>query len=208
MLDLGLPMSFGLAALGGYFLGSVPFGLVLVRLAGLGDIRAIGSHSIGATNVLRTGRKDLALATLFLDAGKAGFAYLIAAQLLGHEAGLIAGAAAFVGHCFPVWLKFQGGKGVATFFGLLFFAMWKVALVAAGMWLTVAFAFRFSSVAGLVAVTVAPIAAYGTNQGMFAVWVLLALAVFVYWRHWPNLVRLKNGIEPKIGAKDKTDAPA
>ncbi len=126
MDTFALPIS---AALG-YLLGSIPFGLLLTRLAGLGDIRAIGSGNIGATNVLRTGRKDIALATLLLDGGKAAIALLIARSVFGFEAGLLAGGMAFVGHCFPVWLGFKGGKGVATFFGVLFAGLWPVGLTA------------------------------------------------------------------------------
>ena len=132
------PVFLVLAAIGGYLFGSIPFGLVLTRLAGLGDIRAIGSGNIGATNVLRTGRKDLAAATLLLDAGKAGIAAAVFAVLLGTTAGLVAGAAALIGHCFPVWLKFKGGKGVATYVGTMLVVFWPVGLVVIGTWLLMA----------------------------------------------------------------------
>ena len=152
------------AALIGYLLGSIPFGLVITRVAGLGDIRAIGSGNIGATNVLRTGRKDLALATFLLDSGKAGIAALLFAIPFGAQypaIGLFAGAMAFVGHCFPVWLQFKGGKGVATFAGLLFAAVWKVALFAAPCWLIVAFISRRSSVAALFTALLVPVVGWG-----------------------------------------------
>jgi glycerol-3-phosphate acyltransferase PlsY len=215
----------------GYLLGSVPFGLVITKAAGLGDIRAIGSGNIGATNVLRTGRKDLALATLLLDAGKAGLAYWIAWFVAGalapditsgsrHDIGLIAGAAAFVGHCYPVWLKFKGGKGVATFMGLLFAAAWPVGLVWGLTWLAMAFVGRMSSLAALVACVVAPIFVYAFNPGSYewsyaiipgymmgpnsSTWIVTgALAVLVFYLHRPNIARLIAGTEPKIGAKKK-----
>ncbi len=197
------------AGVGGYLLGSIPFGLVLVRVAGLGDIRAIGSGNIGATNVLRTGRKDLAAATLILDAGKAGIAALIAWALFDHTIGLLAGAAAFLGHLYPVWLKFQGGKGVATFLGTLLAAVWPVGALACLTWLIMARTFRYSSLAALTAAALAPVYALfpllgtppvpwpgspGATAGVIAV-----LAVFVFWRHRANIKRLLAGDEPKIG---------
>jgi len=225
-------MPFRIAAIVlGYLLGSVPFGLVITKAAGLGDIRAIGSGNIGATNVLRTGRKDLALATLLLDAGKAGLAYWIAWFMVGamvtditdgyrHSVGLLAGAAAFVGHCYPVWLKFKGGKGVATFMGLLFAAAWPVGLVWGATWLAMAFVFRMSSLAALTACVVAPVVAYLFNPVSFEwsyhlipgymmgpnsdTWIVTAaLAVLVFYLHRPNISRLLAGTEPKIGAKKK-----
>ena len=155
-----LVLPFVLAALGGYLLGSIPFGLVITRAAGLGDIRAVGSGNIGATNVLRTGRKDLALATLLLDAGKAAIALLIARWLAGNspneiEIGLTAGGFAFLGHCYPAWLKFKGGKGVATYFGLLLFGMPPLGVVIGVVWLAMAMMFRFSSLASLCAAAIA-----------------------------------------------------
>jgi glycerol-3-phosphate acyltransferase PlsY len=207
-------------ALLGYLLGSIPFGLVLTRLAGLGDIRDIGSGNIGATNVLRTGRKDLALATLLLDAGKAGIAYFIgffATQYLvrnhvplgfqvdlwstPHTVGLIAGAAAFVGHCYPVWLKFKGGKGVATYVGLLLAAMWQVGLAFCAIWLLTAALFRMSSFAALAATLAAPAIAYFLEPSGDGWIVMAALAVLIYWRHRANISRILAGTEPKIGAK-------
>lgn len=189
-----------IALASGYLLGSIPFGLVLTRLGGLGDIRAIGSGNIGATNVLRTGRKDLALATLILDSGKAGFACLIFGALVSTEAGLVAGAAAFLGHCFPVWLKFQGGKGVATFLGVLLAAAWPVGLLTCFTWLGTALLGRISSLSALVAAAAAPLLALAFGRNDVAL-LALFLAVLVYWRHNANIGRLMKGEEPLIGAK-------
>jgi acyl phosphate:glycerol-3-phosphate acyltransferase len=196
---------FILAAGGGYLLGSIPFGLVLTRAAGLGDIRDIGSGNIGATNVLRTGRRDIALATLLLDAGKAGAALLIVRALageapLGNEMALTAGAAAFVGHCYPVWLKFKGGKGVATFFGVLVAGVWPLAVFAGVTWVAVATIFRFSSLAALAAAAVAVLTGFGgvapdtATAGFTAL-----LAALIFWRHRANIQRLLAGTEPRIG---------
>ncbi|WP_349258149.1 glycerol-3-phosphate 1-O-acyltransferase PlsY [Vitreimonas sp.] len=202
--------SFLLAAVGGYLLGSIPFGLVLTRAAGLGDIRNVGSGNIGATNVLRTGRKDIALATLLLDAGKAAIALLLARWFAGMagitdepqmQIGLIAGGAAFIGHCFPIWLNFKGGKGVATFFGVLFAGIWPLGIVAGVTWLAVATIFRYSSLAALCAAAIAPImsliAGYQWWETLFA----FVLAALIFWRHSANIARLRAGTEPKIGAK-------
>ncbi len=199
---------FILAALGGYLLGSIPFGLVLTRLAGLGDIRQIGSGNIGATNVLRTGRKDIALATLLLDAGKAAAALLLArafaetggfSEEVQRQIGLVAGAAAFIGHCFPVWLKFNGGKGVATFFGVLFAGIWPLGLMAAITWLAVATIFRYSSLAALSAAAMAPCMAMIAGFSWSEIAFTLVLAVLIFWRHAANIARLRAGTEPKIG---------
>ena len=195
------------AALGGYLLGSIPFGLVLTRLAGVGDIRQIGSGNIGATNVLRTGRKDLAFATLVLDAGKAGIALLIARALWGDDAGLIAGGAAFIGHCFPVWLNFKGGKGVATFFGVLLAGMWPIGLLSAATWIAVAVIFRYSSLAALAAAAIAPIAALSAGFDWSEVIFTLVLAILIFIRHRANIQRLLTGTEPRIGAA-KAETPA
>lgn len=193
---------FSIAALIGYLLGSVPFGLVLTRLAGLGDIREIGSGNIGATNVLRTGRKDLALATLLLDSFKAGLAVLLMASLSGdRNVGLIAGAAAFVGHCYPVWLQFKGGKGVATYAGLLVFASPLGLLVAAPIWLGLFAVTRISSFAALTAAALAPAGAFLLGETQFACGVLLALSALVYWTHRSNILRLLKGEEPRFGTK-------
>ncbi len=189
-----------LALIGGYLLGSIPFGLVLVRISGLGDIREIGSGNIGATNVLRTGRKDLALATLVLDSSKAGFACLGLTALAGPIPGLIAGGAAFFGHCFPVWLKFQGGKGVATFLGVMLAAAWPVGLLTCATWLGTALVFRISSLSALIAASAAPVFALAIARPDVAVLALI-LAGLVFWRHKANIQRLLKGEEPLIGAK-------
>jgi glycerol-3-phosphate acyltransferase PlsY len=188
------------AAAAGYLLGSIPFGLVLTRAAGLGDIRNIGSGNIGATNVLRTGRKGLALATLLLDGGKGAMAVLIVGALLPFPAGLIAGIAAVVGHNFPVWLKFKGGKGVATTLGTMIAAAPLVGVLACGTWLVVAAIFRYSSLAALVALALAPAYALYFHQTEAAA-AFAALAVLVWYRHHANIARLLKGEEPKIGAK-------
>jgi len=194
-------MSFALAAFGGYLLGSIPFGLVLVRLAGLGDIRDIGSGNIGATNVLRTGRKDLALATLVLDSGKAGAAVLIArAAGFSAEAAAVAGFAAFLGHCFPVWLGFRGGKGVATFLGALLALAFLPALMVCATWLLIAFAARISSLAALVAAAGAPLYLWLAGE-QAATLAALGMTGVIYFRHQDNIRRLIAGTEPRIGAK-------
>jgi acyl phosphate:glycerol-3-phosphate acyltransferase len=207
-------LSYILAAAGGYLLGSIPFGLVLTRAAGVGDIRQIGSGNIGATNVLRTGRKDLALATLLLDAGKAGIALLVAraiAQAGGmpeeaqRQIGLVAGFAAYLGHCFPVWLGFKGGKGVATFFGVLFAGIWPLGMVAGITWLAVATIFRYSSLASLCAAAIAPVMALIAGFGWSEIIFTVLLAALIFWRHRTNIARLIAGTEPKIG--DKKDEP-
>lgn len=194
-------MDFAFAVIGGYLLGSIPFGLLLTRLAGLGDIRAVGSGNIGATNVLRTGRKDVALATLFLDGAKAALAMWIARSLYGADAGWIAGAAAMLGHCFPVWLKFKGGKGVATFFGAAFMGIWMLGTLTAAVWLATAYTFRFSSLGALVATAVAPILVAFMGQGPWGIGAVAFMSALVWFRHRDNLARLMKGTEPKIGAK-------
>jgi len=187
------------ALLLGYLLGSIPFGLIITRLAGLGDIRSIGSGNIGTTNVLRTGRKDLAVATLLLDGLKGTVAVLIA-KGWGFDAALAAGAAAFAGHLFPVWLRFKGGKGVATYLGLLVGFAWPVAVIFAATWVAMAYAFRFSSLSALVASLVAPLAllafGYWREALLFAV-----LTVAVWIKHRANLRRLASGTESRIGQK-------
>ncbi|SDM77032.1 glycerol-3-phosphate 1-O-acyltransferase PlsY [Maricaulis salignorans] len=194
-----------IAALAGYLLGSIPFGLVITKLAGLGDIRAIGSGNIGATNVLRTGRKDLALATLLLDAGKAGIAAAIFGFFLGTTAGLVAGAAAFAGHCFPVWLNFKGGKGVATFVGTVLVVSWPVGLAVIASWLITAAIFRMSSLGALVGALAAPVAALVLGRPDVAIMTGL-LAVMIYWLHRANIGRILKGEEPRIGGGKKTPA--
>ena len=189
-----------LGTLLGYMLGSIPFGLLLTRVAGLGDIRAIGSGSIGATNVLRTGRKGLAGATLLLDGLKGAAAVLIALWLAGHDAALWAGFGAILGHLFPVWLGFHGGKGVATGYGVLIAVAWPVGLGAGAIWLVVAKLARISSLAGLVSFAAAPVlAALLADSGV--VKLALAIAVLVFARHHANIRRLLAGTEPRIGTK-------
>jgi glycerol-3-phosphate acyltransferase PlsY len=187
-----------LAALLGYLLGSIPFGLLVTRLGGGGDVRAIGSGNIGATNVLRTGRKGLAAATLALDLAKALAAVLIArAAWPGSEA--VAGAAAVVGHCFPVWLRFKGGKGVATLLGMAFGLAWPIGLAWCVTWAAVAALSRYSSLGGIAAAAVAPVVAWALGEPGYAA-VLVAIALLVVWQHRGNLARLRAGTEPKLGA--------
>jgi acyl phosphate:glycerol-3-phosphate acyltransferase len=187
------------ALLLGYLVGSVPFGLLLTRAAGLGDIRSIGSGNIGATNVLRTGRKELAAATLLLDAAKGALPVLLAARFLGPLAALAAGFAALVGHVAPVWLRFRGGKGVATGLGVLLAAAWPVGLFAVVVWIAVAAVVRFSSLSALAAFAAAPVLAGLLGQTRIAV-LALALAAVVFLRHHENIRRLLAGTEPRIGA--------
>lgn len=184
----------------GYLLGSVPFGLLLTRAAGLGDIRMIGSGNIGATNVLRTGNKALALATLLLDGGKGAAAVLIAAYVMGPTLGVVAGGAALLGHLFPVWLGFKGGKGVATTLGTLIAINWMVGIAACLTWLVVALLFRMSSLSALIAVALAPVYAHflGT-AGQVAFGIFAAILVWI--RHHENIRRILKGEEPKIGKK-------
>jgi glycerol-3-phosphate acyltransferase PlsY len=184
----------------GYLLGSIPFGLILTRSAGLGDIRAIGSGNIGATNVLRTGRKGLAAVTLLLDALKGTAAVLLAARLLGPEPALAAALGAFLGHTFPVWLGFRGGKGVATYIGVLVAIDWRAALVFALVWLGVAAASRYSSLSALVASAVTPLALWWLGRGDAAL-LLALLAVILWLKHRPNIARLLAGTEGRIGQK-------
>jgi len=188
----------------GYVLGSIPFGLLLTRLAGLGDIREIGSGNIGATNVLRTGRKDLALATLLLDSFKAGIAVLLLTWLSGdRNVGLIAGAVAFLGHCYPVWLGFKGGKGVATYAGLLVFASPLALAVGAPIWLGLFALTRISSLSALIAAAIVPAGAFLLGETGFAALTLLGLSVLVFWTHRENIKRLLAGTEPKFGSKTR-----
>lgn len=188
-----------LALLVGYLLGSIPFGLVLTRLAGKGDIRNVGSGNIGATNVLRTGNRWLAAATLILDALKATAAVLIARAIWpGTET--FAAAGALIGHLYPVWLKFRGGKGVATYLGLLIPLLWPAALIYALVWIAALVLIRISSVGGMLAAISAPIAAAALgHRTLFPM--LLGFTLLVLWRHHENIARLKAGKEPKIGKK-------
>ena len=184
----------------GYLLGSIPFGLVLTRLAGLGDVRNIGSGNIGATNVLRTGRKGLAAATLILDAAKGAAAVLIVAALWPDLAQLpgLAGIAAFLGHLFPVWLGFRGGKGVATLIGVVAALLWPAALIVAAVWILMLLLTRYSSVGGMSAAIAAPIAAFFLDRVDLAM-LFLGLALLVLWKHSANIGRLFKGTEPKVG---------
>ena len=195
----GLPL-LGLAAILGYLLGSVPFGMVMARVFGLGDLRAVGSGNIGATNVLRTGNKLAAFLTLILDAGKGGAAVLLMRALVGEDAAIIAGLAAFLGHLFPIWLGFKGGKGVATWLGTLLALAPVVGLAACATWLAVAVVTRYSSLSALVAAVLGPLWAwvFGAPQIML---VCAVLALLIFERHKANIARLIAGTEPKIGRK-------
>lgn len=189
-----------LAAVLGYLLGSIPFGLLLTRAAGLGDVRKIGSGNIGATNVLRTGNKKLAAATLLLDAFKATVAVIIARYVWGYEAGLIAGFLAFIGHLFPLWLGFKGGKGVATYIGVLLgVAPWTV-LVFAAVWLICAKLTKYSSLSALVATLVIPVVLWFAVDTRFAL-VMALMTAISWWKHKENIRRLMAGTESKIGQK-------
>ena len=188
------------AFVGGYLLGSIPFGLVLARLAGLGDIRGIGSGSIGATNVLRTGRKGLAAATLLLDGGKGAGAVLLAG-LWGPDPQLTAALGAVLGHIFPLWLRFQGGKGAATLLGVLLALAWQAGLAACATWLLVAGLLRYSSLAALLSLAAAPLYIWLFTRDLQLVELIVVLAAMVWIRHRVNIVRLLKGEEPKIGGK-------
>ena len=181
----------------GYLLGSIPFGLILTRAAGKGDVRKIGSGNIGATNVLRTGSKSLAALTLVLDCLKATAAVLLAQRLFGGETGVAAGAGALIGHLYPVWLKFKGGKGVATFLGILIPLIWQAAIVYAAVWIILLLTIRISSVAGMSAAISAPTVAAILHSSLLPM--LLGFAVLVLWKHRENILRLKDGTEPRIG---------
>jgi acyl phosphate:glycerol-3-phosphate acyltransferase len=184
----------------GYLLGSIPFGLLLTRAAGLGDIRRIGSGNIGATNVLRTGNKGLAAATVLLDGGKGAVAVLLAVWFAGHEAVLWAGIGAVLGHAFPVWLRFRGGKAVATSYGVLIAAAWPVGICAGAIWLVVAALARMSSLAALVSFAAAPVIA-AVLADATVVKLSLVILVLVFVRHHENIRRLLAGSEPRIGQK-------
>jgi glycerol-3-phosphate acyltransferase PlsY len=187
-------------AIAGYLLGAIPFGIVTARVLGLGDLRQIGSGNIGATNVLRTGSKLGAALTLIGDAGKAGAAVLLARALAAEDAAQIAGFAAFLGHCYPIWLKFKGGKGVATFFGLLFALAWPIGVAAGATWLATAAIFRFSSLAALLTALMTPL--WIIFMGFDSLFLLsLCLTGVIYWRHRENIIRLIRGQESKIGQK-------
>jgi glycerol-3-phosphate acyltransferase PlsY len=207
------PAMIAAAVVGGYLLGSIPFGVIVMRAAGAGDPRAIGSGNIGATNVLRSGKRGLAAMTLLGDGGKGALAVLLAWLATRHASvqaqailTSLAGGAAFIGHLFPVWLGFKGGKGVATFFGTLLAAAWPVGLAAGATWILVAAVFRISSLAALVAVAVAPIVALLLGRPWPIAGLAAVMAVLVYLRHLPNIQRLLKGEEPRIGGSKKTAA--
>lgn len=185
------------ALLIGYLLGSIPFGVLLTRAFNAGDLRQIGSGSIGATNVLRTGRKELAAATLLLDLAKGAAAVLLVERLFPGN-GPLGAAGAFAGHCYPVWLRFNGGKGVATLMGIVLALHWPIGLVYAAIWLSVLAILRFSSLAGMAAVIGAPVAAAAFGR-FDIVPLLIALALIVVWKHRGNIERLLAGDEPRVG---------
>ena len=184
----------------GYLLGSIPFGLILTRAAGAPDVRTIGSGNIGATNVLRTGRTGLAAATLICDALKGTFAVLVIARYASYEASLLAGFGAFIGHLFPVWLNFKGGKGVATYMGLLIGTYWPCAVIFCAIWLLAAVISRYSSLSALIASALTPLAFWLLAQPQAAGWFLL-MTVLLWITHRTNIRRLLDGSEGKIGAK-------
>ena len=205
-MDLLLEPAALAAIAAGYLLGSIPFGLILTKLAGLGDVRSIGSGNIGATNVLRTGSKKLAAVTLLLDALK-GTAAVILGHWIGAQGGvailasLVAGLAAFLGHLFPVWIGFKGGKGVATYIGVLLGAAWKLALVFCAIWLAIAFTTRYSSLSALAAAVITPLVAWFMDSPALGLLAAL-MSVLLLWKHAPNIRRLMSGEEPRIGAKN------
>ena len=197
VIDTSLPL-LALIAVGAYLVGSIPFGLVLARVMNLGDLRSIGSGNIGATNVLRTGNKLAAFLTLALDAGKGAAAVLVARAIAGEDAAQLAGLVAFVGHLYPMFAGFKGGKGVATFLGVLLALSWPVGLAACAVWLAAAFAFRISSLGALVAAALSPVLSALLAEGRLVA-LCLALAFLVFWRHRQNIDRLRQGTEPRIG---------
>ncbi|MCC5986775.1 MAG: glycerol-3-phosphate 1-O-acyltransferase PlsY [Pararhodobacter sp.] len=195
------PLALIAVAIGAYLLGSVPFGLVIARALGLGDLRSIGSGNIGATNVLRTGHRGAALATLLLDAGKGGIAVLIARLALAEDAAQLAALAAFLGHLFPLWLGFRGGKGVATFLGTLLVLAWPAGLMACATWVAVAAISRISSLSALSAAALTPLWLALTG-GEAAIALAIMLAALVWQRHIANITRLLSGTEPRIGTRN------
>ncbi|MDQ2861600.1 MAG: glycerol-3-phosphate 1-O-acyltransferase PlsY [Pseudomonadota bacterium] len=197
------------SAVGGYLLGSIPFGVIATRLGGAGDIRAVGSGNIGATNVLRTGRRDLAAITLIGDAGKGAAAVLLAGWLVSPMAAAVAGGGAFLGHLFPVWLRFRGGKGLATFFGIVFAIAWPVGIAAALTWLAMAAVFRISSLAALAAAALSPLYLlflfHWSSEPRL--WLIVGMAVAIFIRHHENIRRLLAGSEPRIGVGKAATPP-
>lgn len=199
--DYGAAVLFAVAV-SGYLLGSIPFGVLITKIMGLGDLRKIGSGNIGATNVLRTGNKAAAAATLILDGAKGAVAALIAGALLGEHAAQIAGGAAFIGHLYPVWLRFHGGKGVATFLGTVLALAWPVGVCACLMWLATAVVTRISSLSALVAAAMSvPLAMLLGEREIMPLVTIMALLIF--WRHRSNISRLAHGTEPRIGTKKR-----
>ncbi len=197
---MSAPWALGLVAALGYLMGSIPFGIVMARLFGLGDLRQIGSGNIGATNVLRTGNKLAAFLTLIGDAGKGGAAVLLARAALGEDAAQLAGFCAFLGHCFPVFLGFRGGKGVATWLGTMLALSFPLGVAACVTWLATAVLFRISSLSALVAAALSPLVALLMGQGALVV-LSIALAALIFIRHAANIGRILRGEEPKIGKK-------
>ena len=197
---MGPEAAYPIALLIGYLLGSIPWGLILTRLAGTQDLRSIGSGNIGATNVLRTGRKGIAALTLVLDALKGTAAVIIAGYLWGPNAAMLAGLGAFLGHIFPVWLKFHGGKGVAVYIGILLGLFWPAALFFCLVWLATAFALRYSSVAAFVAAVLTPIMLLAFSHTALAA-LSAVLTALMFYMHRENIRRLRAGTESKIGAK-------
>ncbi len=193
------PVMLTLIATFAYLLGSIPFGIVVTRAMGLGDLRQIGSGNIGATNVLRTGNKSAAAATLVLDGAKGAVAVLIARAVAGEDAAQLAALCAFLGHLYPIWLRFRGGKGVATFLGTLLALDWRVGLACCATWLLAALLARISSMAALTAAALSSLWLLVFHQGQMLL-LTVVLTLLVYIRHWANLERIKNGTEPKIGA--------
>ena len=187
------------AFIGGYSIGSVPFGLLFTKMSGLGDIREVGSGNIGATNVLRTGKKGIAAATLFADIIKGVFAALLGTQF-GPDIAVVAALGAFLGHLFPVWLKFQGGKGVATAIGIILALSWQTGLAAIGVWLLAAALFRYSSLAALLGAIAAPIAALWLTTPQLVEF-FAVVTILIWIRHYANIKRLLKGDEAKIGSK-------
>ena len=195
------PVVIACVVIGGYLIGSVPFGVIVTRVGGAGDIRKVGSGNIGATNVLRTGRRDLALLTLLGDGGKGAIAVLVARELWGHDADALAGAAAFVGHLFPLWLRFRGGKGVATFFGVMLATAWPVGVLAALTWIGVFAVTRISSLSALTAAGLSIAYALVLHQRDAIIALSVFAAVLIIVRHHENIARLLKGQEPRFGRK-------
>jgi len=198
-LTTTLPL-LGLVGVLGYLLGAIPFGIVMARLFRLGDLRQVGSGNIGATNVLRTGNKPAAFLTLILDAGKGAIAVLLARAFVGEDAAQLAGFTAFLGHCFPVYLGFKGGKGVATWLGTMLALAWPIGLAACATWLVAALLFRISSLAALAAAAFSPVFSILLALPSYLV-LAIALAVLIFMRHHENIARLISGTEPRIGKK-------